>query len=84
LDDTVWATTGQGELLVTDGTLNAIFTIRTHFVVSSLNKWIYTEAPNDSGTSSFVGTVDTSTGFVTPAVIGFGKPTGLYFLPDHS
>jgi hypothetical protein len=84
LDDTVWASTGQGELLVTDATLNAIFTIRTHFVVGSLNKWIFTEAPNDSGTSSFVGTVDPTTGFVTPSVIGFGKPTGLYFLPDHS
>ena len=84
LDDTVWATTGQGELLVADGTLNAIFTVRTQFAVGTLNKSIYTEAPNDSGTSSFLGTVDPTTGFVTPVVIGLGKPTGLYFLPDHS
>jgi hypothetical protein len=84
LDDTVWATTGQGELLVADGVLNAIFTVRTNFVVGSPNKWIYTEAPNDSGTVSFVGTVDPTTGFITPVVIGLGKPTGLYFLPDHS
>jgi hypothetical protein len=30
----------------------------------------------------FVGTVDMTTGFITPIVTGMGKPTGLIFVPD--
>jgi sugar lactone lactonase YvrE len=78
LDDTVWATSREGRLLVADGTLNTTFWIRSTFVANTL----YTQAPNDSGTASFVGTIDPSTGLVTPVVIGLGKPTGMIFVPD--
>jgi hypothetical protein len=43
---------------------------------------IYTQAPNDSGVTNFVGTVDTKTGFITPIAIGFTKTTGMVFVPN--
>jgi len=78
VDDTVWASAVEGRLFVVDGTYNAIYTMRTNFIYGK----VYTEAPNDSGVASFVGTVDLKTGTITPVAIGFGKPTGLYFVPD--
>jgi hypothetical protein len=51
---------------------------RTKFVPGT----IYTEAPDDSGVSSFVGTLDPATGIIKPVVIGLSKATGLIFIPD--
>lgn len=73
LDDTVWAPSTHGSLFVVDATRNATYVLRTSFKPGT----IYTEAPNDSGVASFVGTVDPGTGNVTPVAIGFGKPTGM-------
>jgi len=78
LDDTVWATTAEGDLLVTDGTTNTIYAVRTTFVPGT----VYTQTPDDSSIASMVGTVDLKTGVVSPKIIGFGKATGLLFVPD--
>lgn len=79
LDDTIWATTTQGRLLVADGTSGLTFWIRpTHFIPGT----IYTETPDDSGVVGFVGVLDPSTSFVTPIAIGFLKATGMLFVPD--
>jgi sugar lactone lactonase YvrE len=79
LDDTVWATSTQGRLLVSDGTTgNTYWISATHFVPGA----VYTQAPDDSGVVGFVGVVDLSTGFVTPVVIGFVKATGMLFVPN--
>jgi hypothetical protein len=43
---------------------------------------IYTETPDDSGVSSFVGTLNLATGIVKPIIIGFSKATGLIFVPS--
>lgn len=77
-DDTVWATSSSGRLFVTDGAKNVIYTIKWSGSMGT----VFTEAPNDSGVVGFVGTVDTTTGFITPIVTGMGKPTGLIFVPD--
>lgn len=78
LDDTVWATSSQGRLLVSDGTTGNTYWITTpNFIPGT----VYTEAPDDSGTVGFVGVVDLKTGFVTPVVIGFLKATGMLFVP---
>jgi hypothetical protein len=82
LDDTVYATQAEGRLLVSDGVTNVTYWIRATFVKNTVNKYLYTEAPNDSGTVGFVGTIDPATGLVTPAVIGLQKPTGMLFVPD--
>jgi hypothetical protein len=47
------------------------------FIVALTENTVYTESPNDSGVASFLGTVDLTTGFVTPFGVGFGKPSGL-------
>jgi hypothetical protein len=78
LDDTVWTTAGHGRLLITDGTDNTIYWVH----VNSAAGTIYTEAPNDSGVPGFIGTVDLTTGFIHPVMIGFGHPTGMAYVPD--
>jgi hypothetical protein len=77
LDDTVWATAAKGKLLVVDGTTNTIYAVETTFVPGT----VYTETPDDSSIASMVGTLDLKTGKVFPQIIGFGKATGLLFVP---
>jgi hypothetical protein len=78
LDDTVWATSTHGSLLVSDGSTGATYWVKSdNFAVGT----IYTEMPDDSGVASALGTVDPSTGIITPFAIGFGKPTGMLFVP---
>jgi hypothetical protein len=78
LDDTLWTAGGPGRLFVADSTNNAIYMLRANFTAGT----VYTAVPGDSGVGGFVGTVDISTGNVTPIATGFGSPTGLAFVPD--
>jgi hypothetical protein len=78
LDDTVWTTTGSGRLFVADGGRNAIYTLQW----KGARGTVITQAPNDSGVISFVGTVNMTTGAVLPIVTGFVKPTGMVFVPS--
>ncbi len=70
----------MGRLLVTDGVSGNTFWISkdTAFAAGS----IYTQSPNDSGVTNFVGTVDPKTGFITPLAVGFTKATGMVFVPS--
>jgi hypothetical protein len=86
MDDTVWVPAGAvGSLLVADATKNTIWKVTGPFTAGQ----IFTELPNDSGVIGVLGTVDinatdvANNGYATiaPAVIGFGKPTGLFWLP---
>jgi hypothetical protein len=79
LDDTVFPS-GMGRLLVTDGVSGNTFWISkdTPFAAGS----IYTQSPNDSGVTNFVGTISPTTGFITPIAVGFTKATGMVFVPD--
>jgi hypothetical protein len=81
LDDTVYPS-GMGRLLVTDASSGNTFWVSkdTAFAAGS----IYTQAPNDSGVTNFVGTVDPKTGFITPIAIGFTKATGMVFVPANA
>jgi hypothetical protein len=77
-DDTVYPS-GKGRLLVVDaGGTTYWMTKDGAFAPGS----VYTQAPNDSGVTNFVGTVDTKTGFITPIAIGFTKTTGMVFVPN--
>ncbi|GAC1329691.1 MAG: hypothetical protein NVS9B2_12180 [Steroidobacteraceae bacterium] len=78
LEDTVWIkSAARGRLLVVDGKTNTIYSVKTDFTPGT----IYTQTPDDSGVSSFVGTLDPATGIVKPIIIGFVKATGLIFDP---
>ena len=78
LDDTVWATSASGSLLVSDGKTGQTYWIKSDKFVPGT---IYTEMPSDSGVAGTLGTVDPSTGIITPIAIGFGSPTGMLFVP---
>lgn len=78
LDDTVWATSTHGSLLVSDGTTGNTYWVKSDNFVAGT---IYTETPNDSGVAGVLATVDPSTGIITPFAVGFGKPTGMLFVP---
>jgi hypothetical protein len=80
LEDTIFIGPARqgtnGTFLVVDGTTNTIYSIRTQL------QSVYTETPDDSGVSGLFGTLDLSTGIVTPVVIGFKKATGLALFPQ--
>jgi hypothetical protein len=76
-DDTVYTTSNAGRFFVVDAGKNAIYTIKW----SGPKGQVFTEAPNDSGVVGFVGTIDMATGFITPLITGWTKPTGLIFVP---
>jgi hypothetical protein len=78
LDDTVFPS-GQGRLLVVDAGGNTYWISKdSAFAAGS----IYTQTPNDSGVTNFVGTVDPKSGFITPFAVGFTKATGMVFVPN--
>ena len=78
LDDTVWASSAQGRLLVSDGISGNTYWIRATFKPGT----VYTQTPDDSGVAGLVATVDVTAGTVLAIAIGFGKPTGMLFVPD--
>lgn len=78
VDDTVWATATEGRLFVVDGKANTIYTVRAHFAVGT----VFTETPDDSTVASLVGTIDLTTGKLSPQILGFQKATGLLFVAD--
>jgi hypothetical protein len=72
-DDTAFVTSSQGFLLFADKSLNAVYILsKNGFAPGS----VYTAA--DGG--PFVGTVDLTTGVVTPIVTGLGNPGGMVFV----
>ncbi len=72
-DDTAFITSSEGFLLFADKNLNAVFTVsRKAFVPGTA----YTAA--DGG--PFVGTLDLTTGLITPIVTGLGDPGGMVFV----
>lgn len=72
-DDTNFATSSQGFILFADKDLNTVFVLR---------KSVF--APGEAYTAAdggpFVGTVDLSSGVITPVVTGLGDPGGLVFV----
>jgi hypothetical protein len=78
LEDPTWITSTDGELFVVDGTTNTIYSVRAPFVPGT----VYVETPDDSSIASMLGTLDPTTGVVSPQIIGFKKATGLLFVPD--
>lgn len=72
-DDTVFTTSTQGFLLIADKGLNTVFALSKNAFAPGA---AYTAA--DGG--PFVGTVDMTTGIVTPIVTGLKNPGGLAFV----
>jgi hypothetical protein len=85
VDDTAFATSTEGFILFADKALNTVFVVKKNAFVPDA---AYTAA--DGG--PFVGTIDVTTGIISPVVTGLGNPGGLVFVdtskhepsdPDH-
>jgi hypothetical protein len=77
-EDPVWITKATGRMLLVDGTANAIYEIHTTFTVGT----VFTETPDDSTIPGILATLNVTTGVLKPTIVGFGKPTGLIFVPS--
>jgi hypothetical protein len=77
-EDPVWITKASGRLLLVDGTANAIYEIHTTFTVGT----VFVETPDDSSIPGMLATLNPTSGALTPKIVGFGKPTGLIFVPS--
>lgn len=77
VDDTVFLTSTLGCLYIVDGKTNTTYRTSGSFVPGTA----FTEATSDAIVASFVGTLDQSTGQITPVIIGLRRPTGLLFVP---
>ena len=73
VDDTAFVTSTEGFILFADKVLNTVFTLKKKAFAPGA---AYTAA--DGG--PFVGTLDLSTGLITPIVTGLGNPGGLVFV----
>lgn len=79
VDDSAWVTAHEGRLIVADTAMNVVYSVRYNFTRGT----VYTEAPGDSGVAGFIGTVNLTTGTITPVIIGLGSPSGLIFIPEE-
>ena len=79
IDDITWATSATGKLYLTDNKDNRLYTISTASFVPGT---VFIDTASDSSTPGFVGTLNLTTGQITPVVVGFSNPHGLRFVPD--
>jgi hypothetical protein len=73
VDDTNFATSTQGFILFADKKLNAVYKVTANAFAPGT---AYTAADG----ASLVGTIDMTTGLITPVVTGLGSPGGLVFV----
>ncbi len=79
INDTAWATTAQGALYITDNKANRVLVVRGSFPTGQA----YSAVPADSSVNpATVGTLNLSTGAVSPFVTGLASPAGLAFVPS--
>lgn len=74
IDDTWFISSTSGELLLTDQAAGIIYAIRGSFVSG--------EAFSAANVDGFLGSLNLSTGVLTPVVSGLSEPKGLAFLPS--
>jgi len=78
VNDIAFATARKGTLYVTDNASNSLIAIRGSFPVGTA----YSAVPKDSSVHpGTVGTLNLSTGAVTPFATGLGSPAGMLFVP---
>jgi hypothetical protein len=73
IDDTVFATSSQGVILVSDRDGETVYSIQAPYFAPSA---AYSAGP------TFVGRLDMSTGKLTPVVSGMVSPHGMAFIPE--
>ncbi|MCU4185997.1 hypothetical protein K6U06_16630 [Acidiferrimicrobium sp. IK] len=79
IDDIEFATAPAGTLYAVDGKSNRIVAIRSGSFTPGT---AFVAVPGDSTVPSFIGTLNLSTGAITPVVVGLTSPSGLLFVPS--
>lgn len=78
IDDTAWPSSSKGCLIVADNASGV------YSVCSSI--WVpgtaYSASPNDATVISFVGSLNLTTGLITPVIVGIANPHGMGFIPQ--
>ena len=77
VDDVVWPSSAKGCMLVADNSSGVYSVCSSIWVPGS----VVVDSANDSTVVSFVGTLNASTGQITPTIVGFGNPHGMAFIP---
>lgn len=80
LDEVAQTTGTSGTFFVADSTLDTIYAVRARFPVGTF----FVEAPQGAPTQSFIGTLDPTSGVLTPLLTqrdGIVDPTTLVFVP---
>ena len=81
VDDVRWITSPHGTLFMTDGSANRIYAVTGSLRAGS----VVTAVPGDSASlAGDLGSVDISTGTVTPIMTGLQSPKGLLYLPGRA
>jgi hypothetical protein len=78
VDGLAYATSTKGSLILTDNSNNRIYAITGSFTTGGA----YVSTASDSGVAKLVGTLDETTGNITPIAIGFSNPHGMLFVPS--
>jgi len=73
VDDTAFVTSTEGFILFADKGLNTVYTLKK-------KAWAPGAAYTAADGGPFVGTIDLTTGFITPIVTGLKNPGGLVFV----
>lgn len=77
IDDTVYPQDAGGRVLVADTKGGAVYAIS-----GTLDpKTPLVATPDDSGVNGFVGKLDTTSGNITPLIVGFVAPHGMAYAP---
>lgn len=77
IDDTIWPTSSNGCLLVADNA-SGVFSVCSNIWVPGTP---ISSSPNDATVINFVGTLNLSSGQLTPLIVGMGNPHGMAFVP---
>jgi hypothetical protein len=83
-DDTVFANSPKGTLLVADKGAETVYAINAPYFAAgaAYSAIVSVTVPNGSTVvGAFVGQTDLTTGFVTPIVSGLSNPGGMAFIP---
>jgi hypothetical protein len=75
LVDLTWTSAGKGRLLVADTAANAIYAVDGTYGQNAL----YTISAADSGVSALLGTLNLTTGAITPFAFGLKDPAALLY-----
>jgi hypothetical protein len=85
-DDTVFANSAEGTLLVADKDGETVYSITAPYFApgAAYTAIVATATPGGSTVAAFVGQTNLTTGFVTPILNGLQNPGGMAFIPaDH-